>query len=150
MADTIRKKILDSAETDFKAETWIVSGGVDINPGKTNYKPADMPGISMFAGDEQGEETVGGMQDCLTQVEFHYIDLLSNHEGTAFDVIEDIRGKMINSIINFDLDGLAESSTYVGGSVEYPTIENETFKVSVLFEIFYRTLILNPYLQGDE
>lgn len=149
MADTIRKQILDSLVAHLKTETWVTSAGVGINPGKTKYKKVEMPGMSVFAGQEQASTEGYGAQDCNVEVELRYVGLLVNSLDSPFDIAEDIRGQIIKSAMTATLGGLANSMEYAGGTVDYPTVDDETIQVSVLINIKYETLIQNPYSQGD-
>jgi len=134
MADTIRKQILDSLITHLKGEAWIVTGGVGINPGKTSYKKVEMPGMSVFVGPETGDVNTYGKQDCTAEVELKYLGLVINQMEIAFDVVEDIRGKIIKSAMTATLGG-------------YPTIDDGSFQVSALINIHYTTKKKDPYNQ---
>ena len=147
MADTIRKQILDSLITHLKGEAWIVTGGVGINPGKTSYKKVEMPGMSVFVGPETGDVNTYGKQDCTAEVELKYLGLVINQMEIAFDVVEDIRGKIIKSAMTATLGGLSEKIEYAGGSIDYPTIDDGSFQVSALINIHYTTKKKDPYNQ---
>ena len=150
MADTIRKTILDALVAHLKGEAWVISGGIGINPGKTYYsrKLKEMPGISVLVPDEQGTKETGGMQDATMTVELKYVGLLADSLDSAFDISEDIRGKVINSAVNCDA-GLHDRIDYTGGAVDYPTLDDDSMQISIMININYETLLLNPYSQGD-
>ena len=149
MADTIRKQILDALVTHLKGEPWVVSGGIGINPGKTNYKKKELPGISVYAGEEIGSKETFGMQDATVAVEFKYVALLVDSLDSAFDISEDIRGKIINSAVNCPA-GLHDRIDYTGGSIDYPATDDEAIQISIMININYETLFLNPYSQEEE
>ena len=149
MADTIRKQILDALVTHLKGEAWVISGGIGINPGKTNYKKKELPGISVYVGPEIGTKETGGMQDATMEVEFKYVGLLSDSLDSGFDISEDIRGKIINSAVNCPA-GLHDRIDYTGGSIDYPATDDEAIQISIMININYETLLLNPYSQEEE
>ena len=149
MADTIRKTILKALVTHFKGEAWIMSAGIGVNPGKTNYKKKELPGISVYIGQEIGTKETGGMQDATMEIEFKYVALLVDSLDSAFDISEDIRGKIINSAVNCPA-GLHDRVDYTGGSIDYPATDDEAIQISIMININYETLLFNPYLQEEE
>jgi len=146
MADTIRKTILDVLVAHLKGEAWIKTAGISINPGKTNYKKVELPGISVFVPDEAAEKVTAGNQDCTMTVELKYVGLLAGSMDSAFDVSEDLRGKIINSAMNCPA-GLHDRIDYTGGAIDYPATDDEAMQVSIMININYETLIFNPYSQ---
>lgn len=145
MADTVRKKALDSLKNHLKGEAWVVSGGVGINPGKTLYKKAEMPGISIFVGDEQGGPNKYGVQNHIVPIELKYVNLHDSDIATVFDSAEDVRGQMIQSAMTATFGGLATKKEYTGGSIYYPDEDGESYQVSITITIEYETKWRDPY-----
>ena len=145
--DTIRKQILAAWVDYFEADEWITAGGISVNPGKTRYKKNEMPGISVFAGEEESGRDKYGKQDCKVQVEFKYVGLLAVG-ADVFQITEDIRGQLINTAMNAE-DDFSNDREYAGGTIDYPASDDEAYQVSIMMNIHYQTLIGNPYEQGD-
>lgn len=153
MADTIRHQILSAliAHLELETETWGVDDPIPVNPGKTRYKPEDLPALSIFARMEESEPTQYGTQISTLNFEINYAGVItrdaSDEKESIIDQIETVRGKIVKSLVDASLDDLADPPVYTGGDIEYPSAEDMAFIVSVNGRIDYEYQLTDPYTQ---
>ncbi len=156
MAETIRHKILSALIAHIESESWVIAGDIPVHPAKTRYKPSELPGISVFARNEESEIGQYGTQVNSLTVELDYAGVISrdasDNKESIIDQIETIRGQLLKSLVTAALEDseeteLAESPVYTGGDVEYPTEEDMAFMTSVTGRIDYETDVIDPYVQ---
>lgn len=151
MADSIRKKILDSLVSHIEDQEWVKENSLPVTPGKTRYKIEELPGLSFFARMEESEIDRYGKQQSSMEVELSYAGVIDrdpeDEKTSILDAIEDVRGEMQKALVTATLDDLADPPVYTGGDIEYPSAEDMAFTVSVLGRIIYETESRDPYAQ---
>jgi len=151
MADTIRHRILQALVEHIEAHEFVTTNSIPVNPGKTRYRPEDLPAISVFARTEEADLDRYGRQQCSLSVEINYagvIDRDAEGEKTSIlDQIETVRGKLLDALVTATLNDIADPPVYTGGVVEYPSEEDMAFVASVEGRIDYETDLQDPYTQ---
>jgi hypothetical protein len=154
MADTIRHKILKDIVLHLRSQPWLVFNSITVYPGKRRYLPEELPGISVFAMDESGERNQYDNQHCTFQVEVKYVGTISRDDdgekADIFDMAEVLRGRLIDAMINVDLEELADPPVYSGGNIDYPATEDQEAQISIFVTIDYETQLRDPYAQEEE
>jgi hypothetical protein len=151
MADTIRKQILDSLITHLESQDFVTQGAIPVNPGKTRYKPEELPALSVFARAEESDINRYNKQQNALTVEVNYAGIIDrgpdDDKMSPLDQIEEIRGKIHNALVTATLDDLADPPVYIGGDIEYPAAEDMAFVTSVSCRIDYEHEHNDPYTQ---
>ena len=151
MADTIRHQILSALISHLEGETWISSAGISVNPGKTRYRPEELPAISVFARNEESEISEYGTQVSSLNIEINYAGVITrgadDEKENTIDQIETVRGQIVQSLVAASLDDLADPPIYTGGDIEYPSAEDMAFIASVNGRIDYEADARDPYTQ---
>ena len=150
MQQSIRYRLLKKLITHMENQDWIL-GAMSVNPGKSRYLNEEIPGLSVFAADEDAERNTYNSQFATMRIDLSLIDRIKRHSDDEkvdiFEQIETARAKLVYAGVNVDFDDLADPPVFIGGSIEYPTTEDLVFKIGVSFEVNYETELRDPYSQ---
>lgn len=140
MIKTVRQQCLDAIVDHISHPshyTW--AQDIGIYPGKVTFRRGEVPGITFLVGNETVKRPDYETDLCAVDFEIAACLLIPKDEDglqvRPFDFGEYVRGELIQAVVTAKLHEYANSLSYQGGSVKYPSEDDQSMVVSVSFRL---------------